>query len=250
MSVDLARARELDEIDDAAPGVERVSWDDHYAAMAQRWHPGEHVSIICQTGGGKTYLFTHGLLPLIESEQVIIFDSKGDDPELIGLHARRISKLPNRIEKRMHGDKPGAHVYMYMALNQADTRSLIDRAYQEGHITLVFDEIRALTDKTPNLGLAAQIDGLWMRGRSREVTIIAETQAPRWVPAAFYEQARHLYIGALLDTRAQQRLAEIGGDTDAIQDAVETLALYEFLYIGPLQEDGTRIMEIVKVPNG
>ena len=257
MSIDLQTERGLDpaymgldpaDIGEDYPEIQRVSWEDHAAYMADNWKPGEHVGIISQTGGGKSFLFVHGLAPLIEDEQVIAFDVKGDDPELNTFTPRRITQLPNRLQKRVHGDQPRSHFYHFMATRQSETRTLLDGCYREGHMTLYLDETRALTDKTPGLGLAAQIDAIWMRGRSREVTLIAGTQAPRWVPASFYEQARHLYIGTLLDRRAQQRLEEIGGNSDAIKDTVSGLALYEFLYIGKLQEDGKRTMEIVKVP--
>jgi hypothetical protein len=234
--------------DDDYPLIARVPWESHAAYMAENWRPGEHVSIISQNGGGKSFLFMHGLAPLIEDEQMIIFDVKGDDPEINSEETRKITQLPNRLQKRIHGEKDRARWYHYMAVRQDDTRALLDGAYREGHMTLYFDETRALTDKTPGLGLSAQIDALWLRGRSREITVIAGTQAPRFVPSSFYEQARHLYIGTLLDRRAQQRLEEIGGNSDAVKDTVAGLALYEFLYIGKLQEDGTRRMEIVKVP--
>ena len=252
MSIDLqteqATAPVEDYPEEAYPAIERVSWEDHSAYMADNWNPGEHVSIISQTGGGKSFLFMHGLAPLIESEQVIIFDVKGDDPEINSEKTRKITQLPNRMQKRFHGEKERDRWYHYMATRQDDTRRILDQCYREGHMTLYFDETRALTDKTPGLGLSAQVDALWLRGRSREITVIAGTQAPRYVPSSFYEQARHLYIGSLLDRRAQQRLEEIGGNSDAIKGVVTGLALHEFLYIGKLQEDGTRIMEIVKVP--
>lgn len=229
--------------------IERVNWHDHYIYMAETWHAGEHVSIVCQTGGGKSFLFVHGLAPLLEDEQVIVFDIKGDDPEINKLKLRKVTHLPSRLEKRLiHGEKPRSQWYHYLAFRQDDTRRMLDTCSRTGHMTLYFDEVRALTDKTPGLGLVSQIDAIWLRGRSREITVIAGTQAPRFVPSSFYEQARHLYIGSLLDRRAQRRLEEIGGDSDAIQDTVSTLALYEYLYIGPLKEDGKRVMQIVKVP--
>lgn len=226
----------------------RVTWDAHRAYMADTWKAGEHVSVIGQTGGGKTFLVVHGLLPLLENEMLITFDVKGDDPELNSVQYRRIDTLPAPIKQKfLHGDKPRARWYKYMATNQEDTRAMLDACYRRGSMTLHFNEIRAITDKRPGLGLLNNVDALWLRGRSRELTIIAETQAPRFVPSSFYEQARHLYIGSLLDRRAQQRLEEIGGNSDEIEDVVSELKLYEYLYIGPLTEDGKRIMEIVKV---
>jgi hypothetical protein len=230
--------------------IQRVSWIDHRAYMADEWKAGEHVSVIAQTGGGKTHLVVAGLFPLLENEMVITFDVKGDDPELNAVQFRKITQLPAPLRQRiLHGDKPRSRWYKYMALRQDDTRRLLDACYRRGSMVLHFNEIRALTDKTPGLGLVNSIDALWLRGRTRELTIIAETQAPRFVPSSFYEQAQHIYIGSLLDRRAQQRLEEIGGNSDEIQDTVSELRRWEFLYVGPLQEDGKRIMQIVKVDN-
>ena len=59
----------------------RVRWTDHLAYLSEVWEPGQHVSIIDPTGGGKTYLATRGLLPLWADyhKGVILLDTKGDD---------------------------------------------------------------------------------------------------------------------------------------------------------------------------
>ena len=102
----------------------------------------------------------------------------------------------------------------------------------KGGWTVYLDELRLFTDPK-YLGLAPRVERLWLFGRSRKITVIAGTQAPRWVPAAFYEQSRHHFIFRVQDTRAIKRLGEIGGDVDAIEATVPTLESHEFLYIDP-----------------
>jgi hypothetical protein len=111
---------------------------------------------------------------------------------------------------------------------------------------LILDEERAITDRHPQLGLLSYVEKYRQRGRGR-MSVIGATQAPRFVASSFYEQASHLYIARVEDKRARRRLQEIGGDTDKIDSVVSQLARHEFLYIGPLGAQGSRIMEVTKV---
>lgn len=235
----------------SARSVRAVPWKEHHEAMVEQWdldhHP--HISIIGTTGSGKTVLLVDGLLPALRKEQVLVVDSKGWDPEInkIGMREVTAERFPNKMTRRyVHGDGDMAHWYRYDARNRAETEKVFNRIVDEGQWTLALDETRAITDREPSLQLAAQVDAIWLRGR-RRVSLIAMTQAPRFVPASFYEQASHLYIGHIEDERAQKRLGEIGGDTSTIRDIVARLRRYEYLYIGPLGDDGRRIMEVTKV---
>lgn len=231
--------------------VRRVPWNEHHATMVQDWTLEEtpHVSIISPTGNGKTVLITQGLMPALRDEQVIFFDVKGWDGEINGVQMRRIKRYPTRVERNFRNREPMSHWYLFRATDNVETERIINRAYSEGGFTLIFDEERAITDRHPSLGLAATVEMARLRGRGR-VSVIGSTQAPRFVSSSFYEQASHMYIGRIEDRRARKRLQEIGGNTDVIEDVVSQLGRYEFLYIGPLDESGSRVMEVTKVPYG
>jgi hypothetical protein len=209
-----------------------------------------HVSIIAPTGSGKSVLITRGLMPALTDEQVLYVDAKGWDRVINSFGMRRIKRFPTRIERNMRdAKKPQGRWYHYIAKDNVDTARMMERAYAEGDWTIVLDEERAITDRHPSLGLASYIEKYRLRGRGR-IYLVAGTQAPRWVAASFYEQASHLYVAHIQDRRAQKRLTEIGGDTDKIMQTVSGLKRFEYLYIGPLNEQGERIMEVTKVPYG
>jgi hypothetical protein len=216
--------------------------------MVDAWtiHETPHVSIIAPNGNGKTYLELNGLLPALRDEQVVFLDVKGWDTEINRHRLRRIRRLPTRIERNWRDTAPYARHYVFRANDSVETAKLLEKCYAEGGWTIVLDEERAITDRHPSLGLNAQIEKYRLRGRGR-VCLIAGTQAPRWVASSFYEQAHHLYIARIEDKRARRRLQEIGGNSEVIDSVVANLGRYEYLYIGPLQEDGRRIMEVTKV---
>lgn len=225
-----------------------VPWADHHRAMVEDWTLDEtpHVSIIAPTGSGKTVLMGKGLLPALREDQLLYFDVKGWDKEINKLGMRRVKRFPTRLERNMRDTAPQAKWYLYRANDSVDTARVMERAYAEGGWTLVLDEERAMTDNHPSLGLKAYIEKYRMRGRGR-VTVIAATQAPRFVASSFYEQASHLYIARVEDKRARRRLQEIGGNSELIDRVVSQLPRYHFLYIGPLGAQGSRIMEVTKV---
>lgn len=226
-----------------------VAWADHHARMVDNWEQGStpHVSIVSPTGNGKSYLVGRGLVPALRTEQVMTFDVKGWDEEINRLGFRTVRKFPTRLERKLRdSDRDYSRCYRYLATDSAATQAMIEKCYAEGNWTLIFDEERALTDRPPSLGLSGVVEKMRLRGRGR-VSVIAGTQAPRYVVSSFYDQASHLYLARLEDARTRKRLEEIGGNFDVIEPIVSSIGRYEYLYIGPLTERGTRRMEIVKV---
>jgi hypothetical protein len=224
----------------------RVAWDDHLAFMAQAWQPGDHVSVFAQTKAGKSVLVRH-LLVLVREERIITFDCKGDDAE-VAQTGQSVRKLPMRLGRALSVQQQ--HHYRIVvpdnrALGRAVVEPALNGAYREGDWVVNLDEVRAITDpRDPGLGLAPLVERMWIRGRSRRITLIAQTQGPRWVPSSMYDQAQFVYLSRLLDTRARKRIREIGGDTDRIVAAMDSLQKHEFVF---LTQDGERC-EIVRAP--
>jgi hypothetical protein len=203
-------------------------WAQVVPRVNKLWDPENtpHHSIIALTGGGKSYLGVNGILkPMCALDRVLIIDSKGDDP-LVSSVGRPVKELPrhnlwmgNQRKKEPYDswwrlevsqDRVGAG----RRKAQEQVFKALERVYREGNWVVYFDEIRDLTDpKPPNLGLNAHVDQIYRLGRSRHVSIIAATQAPRWVPASFYDQASFAWIGRIRDEQKQKRLLEIGGLT-------------------------------------
>lgn len=184
---------------------------------------------------------TRGLLPL--RRNVVIFDPKGDDSTLDRYGGRRVRSMPSRLDVFLHAE-PETGIRYRLNPPYAGAKSAFDEAIRavwrtskkmeqgpgrEGW-TVYIDELRIASDK---LGLRSHLETLWIAGRSRGITVIAGTQAPRFVPSEFYDQPRYLAIGAIRDRRALVRLSEIGGDTDMMMDVVPRLRQREFLFVSP-----------------
>lgn len=231
--------------------VDELTWAEHTRVLADTWVEYEtpHISIVSPTGGGKTYLWRYGLLPLLhEDDQFVILDVKGDDTSISGIpEIRRVRKLPNATMRKLARKTGTPQRYQAIISDREQARAILHTCHAEGNWVIFIDETRAITDRAPQFGLASELDGMWLRDRSRGNIIVAATQAPRFVPASFYEQASHLYIGPILDKRARRRLQEIGGDTDMMERVIAQLRRYEWLYVGPLGEDGKRVTHITRV---
>lgn len=238
----------------------RIGWAQHRAWLDHNWEAGMHVSVVVQTGGGKSYLVREGLLPLWADYRSLIFDVKGDDETLQGL-GQPVYGFPQQEDGGQTPNDDQPRIYRLLVPewefdpDQRHTAGLdkarrvaggaLDRAYKQGDWLLVLDETRALTDSASEfgLGLRGPVENIWQRGRSRRVTLVALTQQPVWMPSSFYSQPSLLYLGAEVDL-GNDHMRDIGGDREALRQGVAQLQRYEFLAV---YRRPPRQMWIVKV---
>jgi hypothetical protein len=242
-----AQSRKSEEI----ASLETKSWDEVIARVNRLWVPefAPHHSIFGQNGSGKTHLIVYGLLPLCEDDKVLIIDNKGDDKVLNDSGARPIRSLPTELKRVTFDDgKPRSAWYRLVvhdehAKAQDQVGRALERVYREGSWIVVLDETRAISDpRSPGLGLQPQLDRLWLRGRSRNISVIAATQAPRWVPSSFYDQCQFAWCSRIRDERAHQRVMEIGSMTRAHIPLIAKVRKRRWLYMDD-EEDETWMAE-------
>jgi hypothetical protein len=198
---------------------------------------GHHVAVIAPTSGGKTTLVTKGLLPMLQGTADILVLDTTADPKLAN-YGQPYSK---------YGKIKGLRRLSVSSLSPETTAKIhkaMTRAYKQGNVVVVFDEVRHITDGK-YLGLSAAAESLWLFSRKRENLVIGLTQAPRYVPSAFYDQSQLHFIFRIRDKRAMLRLAEIGGDYDTLKQVIPTLAKYEFAYVNP---DGDVTTSMFQLP--
>lgn len=238
--------------------IDRVSWNSHVMWMRQNFHPGQHISVIVPTGGGKSYLTVKGLLklPVIDHARVLFIDDKGEDPttQEFGEPIHRYPLgLVHRIRREHTSREERPEHYRLIVPDwswspDGSTQGNVDRArrvvgtaltawYKEASAAspsvVVIDETAAVTGtRPPSLNMAASVKYLWRKIRFRAGSLVALTQAPLGVPSEFYHQPTHLYIGPILDQEQRRRLREIGGNSKVIEHTVEQLADREFLFLG------------------
>lgn len=217
------------------PGVHPVTggdapwtpWADVRKLVDGAWDPenNPHHSIIGTTGAGKSYLAIEGILkPMCAMDRVLIVDTKRDD-KLVSSVGKPCTEIPKGIGKwkiRTRKPEPFDHWHRLVVHDQFRTEgrnkashqvlNALERVYNEGEWILFCDESQDLGGlRKPNLGLSMHLDEIYRKGRSRHVSIVATTQAPRHVPTSFYDQASFAWIGRLSDEDKQKRLREIGG---------------------------------------
>lgn len=235
--------------------IPHTPWNTVSGRVESLWLPDRspHHSIIAQTGNGKSYLIVNGILPMIQDENVLIIDVKGDD-ETLAETGKPVHKIPSRFSRTFNDwlseGKPREHWYRLVVSDdyhkaRAQVRDALMTIYGEGKWTVVLDETRALTDfREPSLNLLPQVEQLWLRGRSRKVCVVAATQGPRWVPKSFYEQAQFHWIGSVEDYEAQKRLTEIGGMEKWHLEQIRYLPRFHYVYTDKLGDDGVRFRGI------
>lgn len=165
----------------------------------------------------------------------LILDVKGDDETLTsdGAH-RAIRGYPSFLDLAR---AERFRIHPPPAKQRAVFDDVFRKAYasgqgrrREGTWVMSVDEVRIMSDM---LGLGRHLKTIWIYARSRGLTLIGATQAPRYVVSEFYDQPRWFAIGNLRDRRSLRRLAEIGGDTDMLMRVVPGLDWNEFLFLGP-----------------
>ena len=190
---------------------------------------GIHIALLGTTRGGKTTIATGGSGEpgrgvLRNFEDVLVLDTTGD-PGSIHDYGKPLNKF-------------GAiHGHRRLTVNDMTIRSkekvynAIAKAVKQGNIAIYADELRQLTDKK-FFGLGPALDHVWLFTAKKGVSLVGGTQAPRWLPGAFYDQSKLHFIFGIRDKRSRMRLGEISGDTETLQAVIPSLKRFEFAYIG------------------
>lgn len=231
--------------DSALVSIPTRSWRSVIRRVDTLWVPefAPHHSVLGQNGAGKSHLIVHGLLPLCLYDNVVIFDSKGDDPVLAASKAKPVRNLPNRVRRTLDNNNPKDGWYRIVVHDevrraQDQVGNVLERIYAEGNWIVVLDETRAISDpRSPGLGLQPLLDRMWLRGRSRHICVIAATQAPRWVPTSFYDQCQFVWSSRIRDERAHQRIMEIGSMTRAHIPHIAAVRKRRWIYMDDEEEE-------------
>lgn len=167
--------------------------------------PGERVTLIGQTGRGKTTATIALLDRLWGVRQIEVMDAKGD-PAWERLAVPQVTEL-SRLNQYRWPKVP-------MVVWRPPVRDLQDRdrldawcqwVYARQHTIGVVDEVTLLTPSTdPPIGLLSMLT----RGRTKDITTFIGTQRPRRVPLICFTEATHIFCFGLADAKDRERVAE------------------------------------------
>jgi hypothetical protein len=232
---------------DDTPEVPRVAWDEFMRLF--KWNQGEHVILIGPAGRGKTTL-AGLILPM--RRFVVALDFKGDDPSLKRWGWETLDEWPPPgLEQRMqpHERKlPGGRVRQEVdpvrlrlsppARTRADWAAsrpvfeeCLDDIFAQGRWCVYTDELLIATGT--KFALGDTIEDLVVSGRSRGISMVSSTQAPRWIPKVTYDQATHLFIWPVRDFSGLERVEEITGWGRVLRSTLAQMPKHDVLYVKP-----------------
>ncbi|MGW4205005.1 hypothetical protein [Streptomyces sp. NPDC004726] len=199
-----------------------------------RWEQGEHVTLVGNTGSGKTTL-AQQLLPM--RDFVVALATKPRDktmtslirtqgyervrewppPHIIGAKSRRVVLWPKFERPEDIGPQQAA----------------IDRALRDifaaGGWTIFADELYYLCKF---LGMARLFEVFWSQARSIGITVVGGAQRPAFLPLMAYSQATHLFLYRTTDEVDLKRMGGLGGmDNRLIRETAMRLPKYHALYV-------------------
>lgn len=212
-----------------------TSWSDFLPQLRDDLSPTDlkkarHFAILAPTRGGKTTLAVdpiEGIIPRIyKNIPVLIVDSTSDpNPPMID-YGEKLGKYgPIKGHRKIT-------VSDFSSASKEKIYRAIHRAYKQGNIVIYVDEVRQVADPR-FFGMQRLLEHIWLFGGKRGVVLGGGTQAPRWVPSAFYDQSKCHFIFRIRDQRSRKRLSEISGDIDTLNNVVPNLREYEFAYVNP-----------------
>ncbi len=208
-------------------------WKNFLPEFVREFEQGEHVVLCAQNGWGKTYLADSLVEELFKVDMWSVYLwTKPKDKEI----ERFLQRLHYKIFTRPPFDftrPPGKFAIKAEAKSLASLRisqetlyrEALDEVWNTGKLALVLDELRYL-DKI--LGLGNPISVLFLQARSSQVSLIAGTQRPRWIPVEALTEAKHFFIGHLADLQDRKRLAEVL--PREVVDMSRHLQPHEFIY--------------------
>lgn len=163
------------------------------------WKLGDHVTVIGDTGSGKSYLLANGLLPM--REYVVVFLTKRDDRDT-DLWRKAGYKIVRRA-KDIDDGRYSRFVLQPRYHEQArEGWALCEKVYRQGRWTVVFDEY-FLAER---IGLKEQIERLLTQGRSDQITVVLGQQRPVMTSRFAITQSTHIFT-FIVEGRDAEHLA-------------------------------------------
>jgi hypothetical protein len=249
-----------DDLRELEHGIPRRDWAWVHEYLGDNWHPGEAFAVFAPAEGGKSHLIRYGLVPMwdyrVRSPMTGELDrhavmwvrvkQRDDSTRGFGTKVDRYPVIERAKYKVRHPnsqaweDDPEHYLIQLPAYrfdaNAPQDRSaswhqarricgeILDKAFREGNIVVVIDEIQAVSGKTPpGLDLAPSLENCLQRGRTQPITMITGSQQPAWNAPSVYDQAKFVALGRTLDEARFERIGQLGGDREAIEPVLPTL---------------------------
>lgn len=145
-----------------------------------RWDYGEHVSVIGDTGSGKTYLVSK----LVQARQyAVILRTKPDDITFRGFAKRTKAKSMDNLQESRIVLEPA------YKNQRTEIASALERVWVQGAWTCVVDELLYIE----RLKLTKMVERLLTQGRSKQISTVVGMQRPVAVTRFAISQSTHVF---------------------------------------------------------
>lgn len=224
--------------------VPEVGWENFQKRLHGLWEPGQHLSALGSTGGGKTTM----LIQLEDGRRnVVALLTKLRDPLFPHLKKRGYMSLKNVNEWPEKDWHPKVAIHIpSVGLDRKSAESqakqiqrVLHEVWRRGDYDLYIDEIAELTDL---LKLDVDLRVLYKEARSSGVSIVAGTQRASRVPLEMYSQPRFLLFWRSSNREELKRLAEMNAaDPELVRSIIPQLDRYEVLVVDALEGELVRV---------
>lgn len=222
-----------------------MPWQEFAPFFYENHQQGEHISIVGRTGKGKTTL---GLMlckivgsrpaknPVDEKSKVrrpsrvtvLCYKPRDDTMRLI---------LPQEewpVIKKWPPPYGQEHCIVWVKGDFKRQRAvfapLLQQIYQEGAQTIYVPEAAHFERQPPGgLGMGSQMTEFWSAARSNKLTMISDTQRPRWVTNSMWTEPTWIFVFRIRDRLDKKRLAELTSEDRAIWEIMPKLGDFEFM---------------------
>ena len=220
--------------------MEALDWDDFCDWFGSVWKPGEHVSLVTPTGGGKTTLAV-GLLEL--RRYVGVISPKGLDSTLGALKLRRLLDWPGdaRMTKVLEEDGKKGRASRYLFGRDVETykkdwpelvpvyERCLQGMFRMRGWTCYVDDLKLLVD----MKLGGDATKWLISARSRGLTFVSAFQFPRRVIRTALDEPTWIFASQTRDATVIDRTAEVLGRPKAeIRGMMERVERFSWLCVG------------------
>jgi hypothetical protein len=221
-----------------------LQWPEFQAMFLQSHRLGEHVAIVGMNGRGKTVLGLE-LCKIVGSRMgkdrrparvtVLAYKPRDDTMRMILPEKEwpNIKRWPPSYGQEhcivwVRGGPPSQAAQKQKAV----FAPLLDMVYQEGGQTIYIPEAAHFERKPPDgLGLTSLMTEFWTTARSNKLTVISDTQRPRWVTVSMWTEPNWLFVFQLTDRMDVKRVAELSGQERSVWAIMPQLGQFEFMCI-------------------
>lgn len=222
------------------------------------WMQGDHMLIIGPTGSGKTTLADKIVGVRIRRDGTVLMPVTKARDKTLTERSQSVNLRDFKILRTFDAKKTdearqsfiwpkrtsGMDPDQFLAAQRREFRAMFSDIQDRGKRTVVVDEMHMMSD--PHfIGIGKEIALAFHQGRSDNVTMVALTQRPAWIPRIVYPSVSHVYMANTGEIEDLKPIAKLGrGDWKQVLETVQSLPSHDWLYLNPTGDVSPHVVNI------